>query len=67
MASVEEKLMQQLWAKEARENPVKAEPPVVVAEKKEEVLGAKAEQIEVSAKEVEGEKEKKDNKKRTGK
>lgn len=49
MASVEEKLMQQLWAKEAREKAVKAEPPVVVAEKKEEVLGAKAEQLEVSA------------------
>lgn len=67
MASVEEKLLEQYMLMKARENPVKVEPPVVVAEKKEELLGAKAEQIEVSVGEVEGEKEKKDNKKRTGK
>lgn len=67
MASVEEKLLEQYMLMKARENPVKVEPSVVVAEKKEELLGAKAEQIEVSVGEVEGEKEKKDNKKRTGK
>ncbi len=56
MASVEEKLLEQYMLMKARENPVKVEPPVVVAEKKEEVLGAKAEQIEVSAKVAEEDK-----------
>ena len=56
MASVEEKLLEQQLLKYARENPVKAEPPVVVAEKKEELVGAKAEQIEVSAKVAEEDK-----------
>ena len=67
MASVEEKLLQQQWLKDAREKAVKVEPSVVVAEKKEEFLEGKALQPEASDKEVEGEKEKKDNKKRTGK
>lgn len=56
MASVEEKLLEQYMLMKARENPVKVEPPVVVAEKKEELLGAKAEQIEVSAKVAEEDK-----------
>jgi len=56
MASVEEKLLEQYMLMKARENPVKVEPSVVVAEKKEELLGAKAEQIEVSAKVAEEDK-----------
>ena len=50
MASVEEKLLQQQWLKDAREKAVKVEPSVVVAEKKEEFLEGKALQPEASDK-----------------
>ena len=53
MPSVEEKLLAIKALEEARKNPVKVEPSVVVAEKKEEFLEGKAFAVELPAKAAE--------------